>query len=111
MKRPQEIIARKRDGKQLSAADIDEFVDGVCSGGWADYQITALVMAMFINGLTVSELDELTRAMLHSGSVMDFSDIDAPKGDKHSTGGVGDKTSLIIAPVAAACGIAVPMIS
>ncbi len=68
-------------------------------------------MAMFINGLTTNEQNVITREMLHSGKVMDFSDIDAPKADKHSTGGVGDKTSLIIAPLAASCGIAVPMIS
>lgn len=109
--RPQEIIARKRDGKSLSDEQIKLFVDGVCSGSWADYQITALVMAMFINGLNHREQDDLTRAMLHSGRIMDFSDIDAPKADKHSTGGVGDKTSLIIAPLAAACGVAVPMVS
>src|SRR4051794_36217747 len=68
-------------------------------------------MAMFINGLDQREQDDLTRAMLRSGQLMDFSDIDAPKADKHSTGGVGDKTSIVIAPVAAACGIAVPMVS
>ncbi|MBK9216699.1 MAG: thymidine phosphorylase [Chloracidobacterium sp.] len=109
--RPQELIARKRDGKALSDADIGVFIDGVTSREWADYQITAMVMAMFINGLNRREQYAITRAMLHSGTVMDFSDIDAPKADKHSTGGVGDKTSLIIAPLAAACGIAVPMIS
>lgn len=109
--RPQELIARKRDGKALSDAEIGVFIDGVTSREWADYQITAMVMAMFINGLNRREQYAITRAMLHSGTVMDFSDIDAPKGDKHSTGGVGDKTSLIIAPIAAACGVAVPMIS
>lgn len=109
--RPQEIIAIKRDGKTLSGEDIATFVDGVCKGGWADYQIAALLMAMFINGLNQREQDDVTWAMLHSGRIMDFSDIDAPKADKHSTGGVGDKTSLIIAPLAAACGVAVPMIS
>ncbi len=109
--RPQELIARKRDGKALSDAEIGLFIDGVCTREWADYQITAMVMAMFINGLNRREQYTITRAMLNSGTVMDFSDIDVPKADKHSTGGVGDKTSLIIAPVAAACGIAVPMIS
>ncbi|MFM9903670.1 MAG: thymidine phosphorylase [Pyrinomonadaceae bacterium] len=109
--RPQEIIAKKRDGKSLSDADIAVFIDGVCDGGWADYQITALVMAMFIRGLDRREQNAITKAMLNSGTIMDFSDIDAPKADKHSTGGVGDKTSLIIAPLAAACGVAVPMIS
>ena len=109
--RPQELIAKKRDGKILSDAEIRLFIDGVCDGNWADYQITAMLMAMFINGLNRREQYAITRAMLESGTQMDFSDIDAPKADKHSTGGVGDKTSLIIAPIAAACGIAVPMIS
>lgn len=109
--RPQEIIAKKRDGKSLSDAEISVFIDGVSGGGWADYQITALIMAMILRGMNRREQYSITKAMLHSGSLMDFSDIDAPKADKHSTGGVGDKTSLIIAPVAAACGLAVPMVS
>ena len=109
--RPQEIIALKRDGGELSEAQVQAFIDGACDGGWADYQMSALIMAMFVNGLNAAEQDALTRAMLHSGEVLDFSEIEKPKGDKHSTGGVGDKTSLIIAPLAAACGIAVPMIS
>ncbi len=109
--RPQEIIAKKRDGKVLSDVEIGLFIDGVCDSSWADYQISALVMAMFMGGMNQREQDAITRAMLESGTVMDFSDIDAPKADKHSTGGVGDKTSLVIAPIAAACGIAVPMIS
>jgi len=105
--RPQEIIATKRDGKALSDGEITAFIDGVCDGTWADYQITALVMAIFIRGLNRREQYSVTGAMLHSGTIMDFSDIDAPKADKHSTGGVGDKTSLIIAPLAAACGVVV----
>jgi len=109
--RPQEIIATKRDGKALSDSEIASFIDGVCDGSWADYQITALIMAIFIRGLNRREQYSITSAMLHSGTVMDFSDIDAPKADKHSTGGVGDKTSLIMGPFAAACGLAVPMIS
>ena len=109
--RPQEIIAKKRDGGELTAEEIGAFVDGVCDSSWADYQISALVMAMFIRGLTDHEGEQLVRSMLYSGEVLDFSDIDKPKADKHSTGGVGDKTSLIIAPVVAACGVAVPMIS
>jgi pyrimidine-nucleoside phosphorylase len=109
--RPQEIIAKKRDGKALSDAEISIFIDGVSGGGWADYQITALVMAMILRGMNRREQYSITKAMLESGSMMDFSDVDAPKADKHSTGGVGDKCSLIIAPVAAACGIAVPMVS
>jgi pyrimidine-nucleoside phosphorylase len=109
--RPQELIARKRDGRALSDDDIAVFVAGVTNGSWADYQLTAMLMAMFINGLSRREQNALTKAMLNSGTRMDLSDIDAPKGDKHSTGGVGDKTSLLIAPIAAACGVAVPMIS
>ncbi len=109
--RPQDIISRKRDGAALSAGEIGLFIRGVCEGTWADYQIAALVMAMFIRGLDDAEQQFLTEAMLNSGDKLDFSEIAAPKADKHSTGGVGDKTSLIIAPVAAACGLAVPMIS
>jgi pyrimidine-nucleoside phosphorylase len=109
--RPQEIIEKKRDGIELSADEIALFVTGVCDGAWADYQISALVMAMFIRGLNDDESEVLTREMLYSGEVLDFSDIDAPKADKHSTGGVGDKTSLLIAPIVAACGVSVPMIS
>ena len=109
--RPQAIIATKRDGKALADDQIASFIDGICDGSWADYQITALIMAIFIRGLNRREQYSITGAMLRSGTIMDFSDIDAPKADKHSTGGVGDKTSLIIAPLAAACGVAVPMIS
>lgn len=109
--RPQEIIAVKRDGGRLSDAYIEAFISGVTDGSWADYQTTALVMAMFTRGLDAGEQSAITRAMLYSGRVMDLSDIDAPKADKHSTGGVGDKTSLVIAPIAAACGVAVPMVS
>ncbi len=109
--RPQDTIAKKRDGIELSDAEIREFIAGVCDGSWADYQITALIMAMVIRGLTEHEQDLITEAMLRSGEVLDLSANPRPKGDKHSTGGVGDKTSLVIAPVVAACGVAVPMIS
>jgi pyrimidine-nucleoside phosphorylase len=109
--RPQEIIAVKRDGGELSDVQIESFIAGVTTGAWADYQIAALVMAMFTRGLTANEQNAITRAMLYSGEVMDLSDIDKPKADKHSTGGVGDKTSLVIAPLVAACGVAVPMVS
>lgn len=109
--RPQDIIAKKRDGIELSDEEIEVFIEGVCDSSWADYQISALVMAMFIRGLSEAEGEQLVRSMLYSGEVLDLSDIGMPKADKHSTGGVGDKTSLIIAPLAAACGVAVPMIS
>ncbi len=108
---PQDIIGKKRDGEKLNSSEINAFIGGVCDGGWADYQTSALIMACYINGLDADEQNILTEAMLDSGETLDFSDIDAPVADKHSTGGVGDKTSLIIAPIAAACGIAVPMIS
>ncbi len=109
--RPQEIIEKKRDGSELSSEEIALFINGVCDGTWADYQTSALLMAMFIRGLSEAEGETLTREMLYSGDVLDFSDIDMPKADKHSTGGVGDKTSLLIAPIVAACGVAVPMVS
>ncbi len=109
--RPQEIIQKKRDGKKLTAEEIKIFISGVTDASWADYQITALVMAMFLQGLDAEESAILTNAMLNSGEVLDFSDLEMPVADKHSTGGVGDKTSLIIAPIVACCGIAVPMIS
>ena len=109
--RPQDIIRRKRDGHPLSSGEIRSFIDGVCRESWADYQISALLMAMFLRGLDAAEQDALTEAMLHSGETLNLSSIEKPKADKHSTGGVGDKTSLIIAPAAAACGVAVPMIS
>ena len=108
---PQDLIRKKRDGGKFSPSEINAFIKGVCDETWADYQISALVMAMYINGLRQSEQNALTEAMLNSGEVLDFSDIDAPVADKHSTGGVGDKTSLLIAPIAAACGVVVPMIS
>ncbi|MCY7348544.1 MAG: thymidine phosphorylase [Pyrinomonadaceae bacterium] len=109
--RPQEIIAKKRDGEILTRGEINSFVRGITDGTWADYQTAALVMAMFINELSADEQNALTEAMLDSGERLDFSDIAQPKADKHSTGGVGDKTSLIIAPLVAACGVSVPMIS
>jgi len=109
--RPQQIIAKKRDGKILSRQEINAFIEGVTDGTWADYQTSALLMAIFVNGLAEDEQNALTEAMLDSGERLDFSEIDAPLADKHSTGGVGDKTSLIIAPMVAACGVFVPMIS
>jgi pyrimidine-nucleoside phosphorylase len=110
--KPQDLIRKKRSfSTELSAQEIESFVAGVCDGSWSDAQIGAMLMAMFINGLTQAEQKALVQAMIHSGETLDFSDIDIPKADKHSTGGIGDKTSLIIAPLAAACGLAVPMIS
>ncbi|MEZ5426025.1 MAG: thymidine phosphorylase [Pyrinomonadaceae bacterium] len=108
---PQDLIRKKRDGGRFTPEDVKIFIRGVIDGSWTDYQIAALVMAMYINGLSLREQNSLTEAMLRSGEVFDFSDLGAPVADKHSTGGVGDKTSLIIAPLAAACGLLVPMIS
>jgi pyrimidine-nucleoside phosphorylase len=109
--RPQDIIRKKRDGGELSRDEISFFVKGVTSGDIAEYQISAWLMAVFLNGMTDAEQSALTEAMLHSGEILDFSDIAKPKADKHSTGGVGDKTSLLIAPIASAAGVCVPMIS
>ena len=109
--RPQDIIRKKRDGGELSPDEIEFFIRGVTSGQIADYQSTALLMAIFLKGMSDTEQSGLTNAMLRSGEILDFSDIPKPKADKHSTGGVGDKTSLLIAPFAAAAGICVPMIS
>ncbi len=109
--RPQDVIRKKRDGEQLSREEITFFIEGVTRGTIADYQISALLMAIYLNGMNDAEQEILTDAMLHSGNTLDFSEIAKPKADKHSTGGVGDKTSLLIAPMVAACGICVPMIS
>jgi pyrimidine-nucleoside phosphorylase len=109
--RPQDIIRKKRDGQPLLPAEINFFIDGITHGQVADYQVSALLMAIYLNGMNDAEQQTLTEAMLHSGSILDFSSILKPKADKHSTGGVGDKTSLIIAPLVAACGVCVPMIS
>lgn len=109
--RPQDVIRKKRDGEQLSRAEIDFFIAGITHDEIADYQVSALLMAIFLNGMNEAEQQALTEAMLHSGITLDFSNIAKPKADKHSTGGVGDKTSLIIAPLVAACGVCVPMIS
>ena len=108
---PQQIIARKRDGGVLTPTEIQSFVRGATDGSWADYQLSALLMAIFLRGMTAEETAGLTSAMMHSGIVADLSSLRMPKADKHSTGGVGDKVSLHLAPMIAACGVAVPMIS
>jgi pyrimidine-nucleoside phosphorylase len=108
---PQILIRKKRDGGRFSREEMAAFINGVCDGSWTDYQISALLMAMFLNELDPEEGAALTEEMLGSGTRLDFSDLDAPVADKHSTGGVGDKTSLLIAPLVAACGVYVPMIS
>lgn len=108
---PVEIIKKKRDKKNLSKQEIKSFVDGFLSGKITDYQMSAFLMAVHINGMNDEETFDLTEIMLNSGKIVDLSYINKIKVDKHSTGGVGDKTSLILAPLVASCGIAVPMIS
>ena len=108
---PTEIIKKKRDGLVLSAHEIETFISSYTKGHIADYQMSALLMAIFLNGMNNDETVALTRAMIHSGVVIDTASIPGFKADKHSTGGVGDKTSLILGPVVAACGVYVPMIS
>ena len=108
---PAEIIKIKRNGGTLSFEQIEEFILGYARGRIPDYQMSALLMAIYFKGMTAEETLSLTKAMLHSGEVVDFSDVPGVKVDKHSTGGVGDKTSLILGPVVAAAGVAVPMIS
>lgn len=104
-----QIIGIKRDGKKLSASQIKWFVDGMLRGEVADFQTTAFLMSVYLNGCDNEETASLTHAMLNSGVILNFND---PKViDKHSTGGVGDKTSLILGPIAAAAGVKVPMIS
>jgi pyrimidine-nucleoside phosphorylase len=109
--RPQDVIRRKRDGERLSREEIEFFVKGVVGGAWTDYQASALLMAIYLKGMDESETEVLTQAMLNSGEILDLSEMPCPEADKHSTGGVGDKTSLVIAPLAAAAGLCVPMIS
>jgi thymidine phosphorylase len=105
-----EVIRKKRDGAALTPEEINFLVRGITDGGLSDAQVGALAMAFFLRGLEAGERVALTKAMRDSGTVLEW-DLDRPVLDKHSTGGVGDKVSLILAPVLAACGAAVPMIS
>ena len=106
-----DIIRKKRDGAALTHAEIEYFVSGVTDGTLPDYQAAALLMAIVLRGMTKDETAHLTDAMVRSGTRMSYPDVDGVPVDKHSTGGVGDKTSLILAPLAVACGAAVPMMS
>ncbi|MBY4631102.1 thymidine phosphorylase [Rhizobium croatiense] len=108
---PQEIIRRKRDGGELDAADIRSFIDALAAGRLSEGQIGAFAMAVWFKGMSRAEIVALTLAMADSGDRLQWADIDRPIADKHSTGGVGDNVSLMLAPIAAACGLAVPMIS
>src|SRR5499426_3105752 len=106
-----DVIMHKREGRALSRDEIRFFVDGVTAGTWPEYQASALLMAIVLRGMTAEETAWLTDAMVHSGVRVDLSGIPGIKVDKHSTGGVGDKTSLILAPIVAACGVPIPMMS
>jgi len=110
---PQEIIKNKRDGKVLSQAELDFFIQGIANNSVSEGQIAAFAMATYFQGMNAQERIDFTQSMVHSGDVMDWSDMNlgGPILDKHSTGGVGDKISLMLAPIIAACGGFVPMIS
>src|SRR5580704_9723410 len=105
-----EIIAKKRDGGELEDREIERLVNAFTSGELADYQMSAWLMAAYLRGMTTRETVALTRAMLHSGQTVDLSTVAGIKVDKHSTGGVGDKVSICLAPLVAACGVPVPMV-
>jgi len=106
-----EVISLKRDGFPLSAEEINYFINGYVAGSIPDYQAAALLMAIYLKGINNDELTVLTQAMMHSGDVIPLDGISGKKIDKHSTGGVGDKISFVIAPLVAACGVKVPMLS
>src|SRR5690242_20083779 len=108
---PLEVIARKRDGEEHSPAELRFLLRGYLDGSIPDYQMSAWLMAVCTRGMTRAETLELTRAMVESGEVLDLSGLPGIKVDKHSTGGVGDKVTLIAAPLAAACGVVVPKLS
>ncbi len=107
----EDLIVVKRDGGALSADQIEWLIAAYTDGSIPDYQMAAMAMAILLNGMDATELTVLTSAMLRSGDTLDFSDVPLPKVDKHSTGGVGDKISIPLAPIVASCGVAIPMMS
>ena len=106
-----DIIKKKRDGNALSKEEIDFFIDGYVKGDIPDYQASALCMAIYFKGMTLEETTNLTLAVRNSGDVLDFSAVNGIRADKHSTGGVGDKTSLVVAPIVASLGVKVAKMS
>src|ERR1700677_1087897 len=106
-----DLIHRKRDGEELAPEEIEFLIGGYTSGEIPDYQMSAFLMAVFFSGMSDREISRLTECMLRSGDTVDLSSVPGVKVDKHSTGGVGDKTSFIVAPLAAAAGVVVPMMS
>jgi pyrimidine-nucleoside phosphorylase len=106
-----DLIHRKRDGEELAPEEIEFLIEGYTNGDIPDYQMSAFLMAVFFSGMTDREVSRLTECMLRSGDTVDLSSVPGVKVDKHSTGGVGDKTSFIVAPLAAAAGVVVPMMS
>ena len=108
---PVELIQKKRDGGELTKAEIAQLISLFLEGKLADYQMSAMLMAMFLRGMSDAETVALMEAMLHSGEVLSLDGVPGPKLDKHSTGGVGDKVSICLAPLVAACGVFVPMVS
>ena len=108
---PAEVIEWKRDGLELTAGELAAFLEGFLSGSVADYQVAAFLMAVYYQGLSPEELEAFTRTIIDSGRRLDFRDGGPPAVDKHSTGGVGDKVSLVLAPLLAEYGLRVPMMS